>query len=404
MSMHPKATATAASCCEPGPPGEPLPTGRGAGPERRQRRRGVLGALVVRASLLCGLALPQLAGAAPASAAAKPVDKDRQHKEQAKQLFNEGTVLYDLRKFEQAIESFEKAYKAYPNAAFLFNLAQAHRMAGNNADAIGFYNNYLRRVPDAPNAADVKKFIAELEAAKQAPAASPALPPPPPPQPYLEPRSKHAFLSRLSRFGTSYALTGTSFRSSIGFTLYGVGMYVEEEPARRAYPKLVEKAGGSDLTLLRARDLAQNFVILGEFGKLGLMYFVRDVAADKIREGYRGGLKDNLKPGAAPQLRQQTEAFLALFDRDMKAGEELGVGTTADGKIFVAVGASRKDGPQSPTLAIDLWNLWLGPQPLSKELKQGLVEHIQGLGQTASPQAAAPGPAVPPVPAARPPQ
>ena len=338
-----------------------------------------------------------MVGAAPPAAAGKALDKDRQRKEQAKQLFNDGMVLYDLRKFEQAIESFEKAYKAYPNAAFLFNLAQAHRMAGNTADAIGFYNNYLRRVPDAPNAADVRKFIAELEATRKAtPAELPALPPPPPPQPYLEPRSKHTFLSRISRFGTNYALTGTSFRSSTFSTIYGVGMYVEEEPARRAYPKLVEKAGGSDLSLLRARDLAQNFVILGEFGKLGLMYFVRDVAADKIRDGYRGVLKDNLKPAAAPQLRQQTEAFLALLDRDMKAGEELIVGTTADGKIFVAVGANKKDGPQSPTLAIDLWNLWLGPQPLSKELKQGLVEHIQGLGQSASPSAFPASPAAPP--------
>ena len=402
MSTHP----SAANCCEPGLPGDPLPTCGGAA-GRGSPRRAALGALVVRAFILCGLALPQLAGVAPA---AKAADKDRQRKEQAKQLFNEGTVLYDLRKFEQAIESFEKAYKAYPNAAFLFNLAQAHRMAGNNADAIGFYNNYLRRLPDAPNAADVKKFIAELEAAPKAAPEAPALPPPPPPQPYLEPKSKHPFLSRITRFGTSYALTGTSFRSSIGSTTYGVGMYVEEEPARRAYPKLVEKAGGSDLSLLRARDLAQSFVILGEFGKLGLLYFVRDVTADKLREAYRGALKDNLKPDAAPQLRQQTAAFLALLDRDMKAGEELSVGTTADGKIFVAVGVSRKEGPQSPTLAIDLWNLWLGPQPLSKELKQGLVEHIQGLGQTAAPPAAAaavpalPVPAVPTTQPPRPPQ
>lgn len=47
-----------------------------------------------------------------------------------------------------------------------------------------------------------------------------------------------------------------------------------------------------------------------------------------------------------------------------------------------------RGGPRSPTLAIDLWNLWLGPQPLSKELQQGLVEHLQGLGQSASPPAA----------------
>jgi tetratricopeptide (TPR) repeat protein len=347
-----------------------------------QRTRNLVAASLGLAAL--SLAAPALAGGiggSLGSAAGKKVsEKDRARKEQAKQFFEEGTMHYNLREFEQAIASFQNAYKSVPNAAFLFNIAQAHRMAGHISDAIGFYNNYLRLLPDAANAAEVKKWVAELEASQKAAPELPKLPPMPPAQPFLEPRSKHNFLTRLSRYGTDYVLTGASFRSVIGFTVYGVGMYVEEEPARRAYPKLVQKAGGTDLNLLRARDLAQNFVVLGEFGKMGLMYFVRNVAADKIRDAYRGVLQDNLKPSANPQLRQQTQEFLALFDRDMKSGEELAVGTTTEGKIFVAVGAIKKDGPQSPTLAIDLWNLWLGQKPLSKELKQGLVERIQALG------------------------
>jgi tetratricopeptide (TPR) repeat protein len=373
-------------------PENQVPTPR-ARPPGAPARRGLM-ALVVRTWLPVALPLlaPLLAPLPSAQAGKdKESDKSRVKKEQAKQFYEDGMVQYDLRKFEDAIESFEKAYKAFPNAAFLFNLAQAHRMAGHTADAIGFYNNYLRRMPDAGNVTDVKKFIAELETTKKTTPEVAKLPPLPPPQPYLEHKSKHNFLTRMSRFGTDYALTGASFRSYIGFTIYGVGMYVEEEPARRAFPKLVEKAGGSDLQLLRARDLAQSFVVLGEFGKLGIMYFVRDVPAEKIRDAYRGVLKENLKPTASPQLRQQTDAFLALFDRDMKTGEELAVGTTADGKIFVAVGAVKKDGPQSPTLAIDLWNLWLGPQPMSKDLKQGLVERIQALGQTAAAPPATPG-------------
>jgi hypothetical protein len=326
--------------------------------------------------------------AAVHAARSKETEKERVRKEQARQFFEEGTTHYNLREFEQAIESFQNAYKSVPNAAFLFNIAQAHRMAGHLSDAIGFYNNYLRLMPDAANADEVKRFIAELEASKKAAAEVPKLPPLPPPQPVLEPRSKHNFWSRMNRFGTDYVLTGAGFRSYLGFTVYGVGMYVEEEPARRAYPKLVQKAGGSDLNLLRARDLAQNFVVLGEFDKLGLMYFVRDVGADKIRDAYRGLLQDNLKPSANPQLRQQTEDFLAMFNRDMKTGEELVVGTKTDGTIFVAVGSIKKDGPKSPTLAIDLWNLWLGNKPLSKELKQGLVERIQALGEAAADPAA----------------
>jgi len=322
--------------------------------------------------------------------AASSKDKDQGKKEQARKLYEEGMIRYDLRKYEEAITQFEEAYKVSPNPALLYNIAQAHRMAGHNAEAIGFYQNYLRRMPEPSNLAEVQQWIAQLQAAGPG-TSEPKAPPLPPPAPYLEPRSKHNFLTRITHNGTGYVLTGVSFRSYLGFTVYGVGMYVQEEPARRAFPKLVQQAGGTELTQLRARDLAQNFVVLGEFGKLARMYFVRDVAAVKVRDAYRELLKDNLKSSVAPQLRQQTEQFLALFDRDMKTGEELLVMSDKSGLISVAVGDVKKDGPQSPTLAIDLWNLWLGPKPLTPELKQGLVERIATLGEVGSAAGAAAG-------------
>jgi Tetratricopeptide repeat len=47
--------------------------------------------------------------------------------------------------------------------AFLFNIAQCHRQLGNKQEAIKFYRSYLRKVPDAPNAEEVRKLIASLE-------------------------------------------------------------------------------------------------------------------------------------------------------------------------------------------------------------------------------------------------
>jgi tetratricopeptide (TPR) repeat protein len=337
----------------------------------------------IAAALLCAQIF-----AAPPSLAKKPKDTaavvDPKKKEQVKRLFEEGMNLYDLGKYSQAITAFETAFTTLPDPVFLYNIAQAHRMAGNTKDAISFYRTYLRKVPDAPNAGEVKDWIAQLEKGPQkpfvvAPPSPPPLPPLPPAQPYLEPKSKHTFMTRMTYDKKDYVLTGVGYRTYIGFLLYSVAMYVEEEPARRAFPKLVEKAGGSDLAQLRARDLAQNFVILGEFGKIAVLYFARDLKAKQIRESYRDMLKGNLRPEVAPMLRQHTEQFLDLFGRDVKAGETMYLQTTTEGQIIVTVGDDKRVGPPDPTLCIDLWNLWLGTKPISEGLKQGLVERIQAL-------------------------
>lgn len=345
-------------------------------PGRLQRLAMALGAV---APLLLGSPVGAPSGDSRAWAGKAP---DAATKEKVKKLFDEGMVQYDLRKFEEAIKIFEQAFSAYPDPVFLYNIAQSHRMAGHSVEAIAFYKNYLRKVPDAANATEIKGWIAQLEKAPPpAPTAAP-LPPLPPPVPYLEPRSKHNYLTRLSIGGKDYSLTGVSRRTYLGFLLYGVGMYVEEEPARRAFPKLVEKAGGSYLQQLRARDLAQNFIVLGEFGKAAVLYFARDIAANKIRDSYRDMLKDNLKPSVPPELRKHTEEFLALFDRDVQKGEEMIIQTTGDGVASVSVGGVRKDGPKDPTLCIDLWNLWIGQKAISEDMKQGLVERIPALGGT----------------------
>ncbi len=263
-------------------------------------------------------------------------------------------------------------------------------MAGHSEDAIRAYKTYLRKVPNAANKDEVAGFIKTLEKTPSTPVLPP-LPPPPPATPYLEPRSKHSYMTRITLDGKSFALTGVSRRTYLGFLLYGVGMYVEEDPARRAFPKLVEKAGGTDLSQLRARDLAQNFVVLGEFDKAAVLFFARDIAAGKIRDSYRDMLKDNLKSDVSPTLRQHTEQFLELFSRDVKSGDEMTISTTTDGHISVSVGSDKRQGPQDPTLCIDLWNLWIGQRAIHPEMKQGLVERIQALGTTTTGQSAGQG-------------
>ncbi len=114
-------------------------------------------------------------------------------KVEAKAHYDQGTVHFNLDEWPQAIEQFKAAYRLFPDATFLYNIAQCHRKLGNPADALSFYKKYLRERPEAPNRAEVEKRIEELEASKaaqptpavvparlaSAPTAPPAVTPPP---------------------------------------------------------------------------------------------------------------------------------------------------------------------------------------------------------------------------------
>ncbi|MGE5184263.1 MAG: tetratricopeptide repeat protein [Acidobacteriota bacterium] len=84
---------------------------------------------------------------------------------------------YELAEYDAAIADFKEAFRLSDAPGYLFNIAQAYRLAGNCREAATFYKTFLRRVPDAPNAAKVRTEIAEMEtcAAKQP---EPAPPPP----------------------------------------------------------------------------------------------------------------------------------------------------------------------------------------------------------------------------------
>jgi hypothetical protein len=84
----------------------------------------------------------------------------------AKDFYNQGTRHYELGHYQDALTSFESAYMAVPDAAFLFNIGQCHRKMGHDKEAVSFYKSYLRNAPNAPNRADVQKRIQELEDGK----------------------------------------------------------------------------------------------------------------------------------------------------------------------------------------------------------------------------------------------
>jgi tetratricopeptide (TPR) repeat protein len=81
----------------------------------------------------------------------------------AKEHYARGTSYYDLGKYDDAIKEFEAAYQLKNDPAFLYNLAQSYRLAGNAERALHFYRTYLRYMPKAANRTEIEDRIAALE-------------------------------------------------------------------------------------------------------------------------------------------------------------------------------------------------------------------------------------------------
>jgi hypothetical protein len=96
----------------------------------------------------------------------------------ARQHYTRGKRFYDVGRFADAAREYEAAYEAKDDPALLFNLGQAHRLAGNSTAALLAYKAYLRNVPQAPNRAEVEARVRELQTIVDE-QARPSAPPPP---------------------------------------------------------------------------------------------------------------------------------------------------------------------------------------------------------------------------------
>jgi tetratricopeptide (TPR) repeat protein len=145
---------------------------------RRASPRAVvafLAPIVVGAVLL---AVPRLAHAQMTQA----------QKDEVKQHYQRATRAYDLQKYQEAIDEYQKAYEISGDPPMLYNIAQAYRLADQPAEAARYYRRFLQRMPSARNREDVERKIADQERiAEQRKKNEPVTPPAPPPPPTKPP-------------------------------------------------------------------------------------------------------------------------------------------------------------------------------------------------------------------------
>lgn len=170
--------------------------------------------------------------------------------------------------------------------------------------------------------------------------------------------------------GRTLTRIGGGARVVNGVKWYDLTLWVDDVDGKRAFPALAMRAGGRDKARLVHGDHGPAFVVWGRFNKQLVIRFARPVTAQQLRDD----LSSALEPGKGG------EAFLALLV-DAAAGDEWLLTTRDNGELQLDVGGEVKTTPQSPKLVRTIWSIWLGPKPLSAELRQALIGNIDLLGR-----------------------
>jgi len=118
----------------------------------------------------CGLSVAALTLSSPAGAAPdSPSDEAavEARRAEAKTKYDEGADAYAAGHFKDAVDLFLAADRLAPSTPLSFNIARAYEKLGDDASALRWYRDYLRRTPEVGNAESVRALIANLARALQ---------------------------------------------------------------------------------------------------------------------------------------------------------------------------------------------------------------------------------------------
>jgi tetratricopeptide (TPR) repeat protein len=146
----------------------------------------------------------------------------------AKLAYEKGRKAYNLKRFDDALAMFERAYDEQPDPAFLFNIGQCERQLGRYEGAVKSYRAYLAESSQLPDdkRKEVLQVIEEVQhadrqqrAAREAPpttinateavtvpAATPVVVAPPPRRPWYRKPAGMTFAS----LGLAAAVVGAA--------------------------------------------------------------------------------------------------------------------------------------------------------------------------------------------------
>lgn len=97
------------------------------------------------------------------SAPARAGDVSPEAQESARKTYQAGAQAYAEGRYKDAIDLFLEAASEAPNPAFSYNIGLAYEQLGDADNALRWYRDYLRELPNAPDRGDIEPRIRDAE-------------------------------------------------------------------------------------------------------------------------------------------------------------------------------------------------------------------------------------------------
>ena len=78
---------------------------------------------------------------------------------EAKRFFVMGQSLFQKEEWDGAVDAFQQAFKYTPHPEIMYNIGLAHYRAGRIGEALDFFGEYQRLVPEATNVDEARQFF-----------------------------------------------------------------------------------------------------------------------------------------------------------------------------------------------------------------------------------------------------
>ena len=160
-----------------------------------------------------------------------------------------------------------------------------------------------------------------------------------------------------------YALLGVGVRKKLVFNIYAAALYVKVPDA---------------LEPLREGKTPYAPIIYGAFPRKMIMHFVRNVPGAKAKETFRSNLDRVMTAAERGQCVEDRKRYLDSMGGDIKKGQRF-VLDYRNNRIRAWLGKKMIYETSNRVLIRGIFRIWYGPEPLSDDLKQGLVSRLNSV-------------------------
>jgi len=182
--------------------------------------------------------------------------------------------------------------------------------------------------------------------------------------------------------GGEAVLMGTGIRTKtfLKVKVYAFGLYVDSAAARSALASFA----GKDAKALEKDQAFYQALLEMQFPMTLRLVMTRDVGGDDMAEAFDGALRPRVIQAAEeknmPGGEAALETFRGFFDvGEMTKDSELLFTCTPDGTLSSSVKGNANPPVSSPALCWALFDVYLGPKPISGDGKKKVIANFPAL-------------------------